>query len=93
MSTTDEPITTRTASGPSASPYVAAVHDYIHAHTTDDAGDVTTCGVWAGRIGRRVALVDEYGFRSVHTFATDDAAAAFIGRVAEYEADMGEGAA
>ena len=50
----------------------------------DQAGDSTDGPLWAGLVGRRVALEDGYGFRSVSTFRTEDDARTFLARVADY---------
>jgi hypothetical protein len=82
------------ASGPSADAIPCAYFDAIAANPEQEAGDASEWMMWAGRVGRRVALVDEYGFRSVTTFENVADAAAFISRVEEQHAtDMGEGAA
>lgn len=51
-------------------------------------GDSSEGPLWAAIVGRRVALEDEYGFRSVSTFRTDDDARAFFDNVAAYVAPL-----
>ena len=50
----------------------------------DQAGDSSDGDLWAGLSGRRVALEDSYGFRSLSTFRNEDDARAFLARVADY---------
>ena len=52
------------------------------------AGDSVEGPLWAAILGRRVALEDEYGFRSVSTFRTLDDARAFFDNVAAYVAPL-----
>lgn len=51
-------------------------------------GDSVEGPLWAAIVGRRVALEDEYGFRSLSTFRTDDDARAFFDNVAAYVAPL-----
>lgn len=50
----------------------------------DQAGTSTDGPLWGGLLGRRVATEDEYGFRSLSTFRTEDDARAFLARIADY---------
>jgi len=50
------------------------------------AGDSVDGSLWAAYLGRRVALEDAYGFRSLSTFRTPDDARAFFDNVAAYVA-------
>jgi len=80
------------ASGPSADPIPCAMYAAIVSNPEHEAGDASEWMLWAGRVGRRVAVVDSYGFRSVTTFEHVADAAAFIDRVeGEHAADIGEG--
>ena len=59
----------------------------------DDAGDSVAGTLWAAILGRRVALEDSYGFRSLFTFRTPDDARAFVDNVAAIATPEDDGAA
>lgn len=86
MSTPAAPIRVRLYPyGPSADdPRARCLWHAVADWCDDQAGDSSEGPLWAGLLGRRVAIEDAYGFRSVSTFRNEDDARAFLASVADY---------